>query len=131
MKNLALAASVVSILAIGVLAFAHGPGGWGGGQMTGPGYYGGHMMGPGFGGHMMGSGGPGYGADRDFLDETVELRKKLHDKRFEYFEARRNPETDAGTLTGLEKEIREMQDKIYEKAPRTFYGGYGGYGRCW
>ncbi len=134
MKKFALAAAVVSILAFGALAFAHGPGGWGGGNMMGPGYGGGHMMGPGYGGHMIGpmeSGGPGYGADRDFLDETSELRKKLHDKRFEYFEARRNPETDAETLTGLEKEIREIQEKIYEKAPRTVYGGYSGYGRCW
>lgn len=134
MKNLVLAAAVVSILAIGALAFAHGPGGWGGGQMMGPGYGGGHMMGPGYGGHMMGMmgrGGPGYGTDWKFLDETTDLRRELHNKRFEYFEANRDPQTDAKTLAKLEKEIRVMQEKMYEKAPRTAYGGPGGYGRCW
>jgi hypothetical protein len=134
MKNLVLAAAVVSILAIGALAFAHGPGGWGGGNMTGPGYGGGHMMGPGYGGHMMspmGGIGSGYGTDRKFLDETADLRRELHNKRFEYFEANRDPRTDAKTLAKLEKDISEMQEKIHEKAPRTAYGGPGGYGRCW
>lgn len=131
MKKLITIIAAVSVLALGAAAFAHGPGGWGGGHMTGPGY-GGHMMGPWGGGPMMrGRGGPGYGADQKFLAETVDLRRDLHNKKFEYFEASRNPETTTETLTTLEKEIFEIQDKIREKAPRTAYGGFGGSGRCW
>jgi hypothetical protein len=131
MKKLLAGIAVVSILAIGALAFAHGPGWGGGGYMMGPGY-GSHMMGQGYGGsYMRGWGGPGQDIDRKFFDETSNLRKDLHNKRFEYFEAARNPKTDPETLTTLEKEIYEIQTKIRGKAPRTASGGYGGYGRCW
>ncbi len=41
MKKLITVIAVVSVLALGTLAFAHGTGGWGGGYMMGPGY-GGH-----------------------------------------------------------------------------------------
>lgn len=134
-KLLIIGLAIVSLLAIGAIAFAHGPGGWGGGHMMGPGYGSGHMMGPGYGGHMMGpmmgGGTHGYGYDQKFLDETTELRKELHNKRFEYFEAVRNPKTTTETITKLEKEIAELEDKIYEEAPRTTYGRFGGYGHCW
>lgn len=120
MKKLLVGMAVVSILAAGTMAFAHGYVGWGGG----------HMMGPGYGDHMMGWGNQGYGADRKFLDETADLRKDLHDKRFEYVEAQRDPETNTETLTKLEKEIRELQQQIHEKSPRTAIRGYGGYGNC-
>ncbi|MEN8265123.1 MAG: hypothetical protein ABFR82_16885 [Nitrospirota bacterium] len=129
MKNLVIAIAVVSVLALGTLAFAHGTGGWGGGYMMGPGY-GGHMTGPGYGGHMMGRGAPTIGIDRRFLDETTDLRKEIHEKRFEYFEARRNPGTTTETLTTLEREIGELQEKLYAKAPRSAKGGFGGYGNC-
>jgi hypothetical protein len=52
MKKLLAGIAVVSILAIGALAFAHGPGWGGGGYMMGPGY-GSHMMGQGYGGSYM------------------------------------------------------------------------------
>ena len=151
MKKLVVVVAVVSLLAIGALAYAYGPGFWGGGHMTGPGYgghmmgsSGGHMTGPGYGGHMMGSGGgymtgsgygghmmgggsSGYGYDQKFLNETTDLRKGLHDKRFEYFEAARDPETTPETITKLEKEIRELQEKVHEKTPHTTPGRVGGY----
>jgi hypothetical protein len=126
MKKVLAVLTVVSLIAIGTFAFAHGTGGWGGGHM---GYgYGGHMMGPGYGGHMYGERG---GYDQKFLDETADLRKELHSKKFEYFEAVRNPETDSTTITKLEKEIREIQEKIYEKAPRTAYKGGRMAEHCW
>jgi hypothetical protein len=136
MKKLIAGIGIVSILAFGTLAFAHGYGGWGGGHMMGS-DYGGHMTGPGYSGHMTSQ---GYGGhmrgwntqenvqDQKFLDETADQRKDLHDKRFEYFEARRDPATNIETLTKLEKEIGELQNKISEKAPRTAYQGRGGYG---
>ena len=62
MKKVFVVTAIISILAFGALAYAHGPGGWGGGNMMGPGY-GGHMMGQGYGGHMTGPGGQGYGTD--------------------------------------------------------------------
>lgn len=133
MKTLLVGITVVSVLALGALAFAHGTGGWGGGHMMGPGYGSGHMMGPGYGGHMGGWGGPGYGtaeSDQKFLDETADLRRELHEKRFEYFEAQRNPETTNDTLTKLGEEINELQEKIREKSPRTAFRGYGAYGHC-
>jgi hypothetical protein len=91
------------------------------------------MRGQGYGGHMEGQTGSGYGTnqtDQKFLDETADLRKDLHGKRFEYFEAQRNPKTTCKTLTKLEKEIYGIQEKIYEKSPRTAYRGNGAYGNC-
>ncbi len=127
MKKLAAAIAVVSILAIGAVAYAHGNGAWGNGRMGGQGY-GGQMMGQAYGGHMTGGFGPGYGTDRKFLDETTDVRKELHNKRFEYSEATRNPETTADTLAKMEEDIYSLQDKVHEKAPRTTYGRYGGFG---
>jgi hypothetical protein len=140
MKTFIAILAAAALFVIGALAYAHGTGGggWGGGHMM-DGYgghmmgqgHGGHMMGQGYGGHMMDSRGSGYGADKQFLDETADLRKDLHDKKFEYFEASRNPETDPAALTKLERELYEIQSKIREKAPRRNYGGSGGYGQCW
>ncbi|MCK5287381.1 MAG: hypothetical protein KAJ59_06165 [Thermodesulfovibrionia bacterium] len=130
MKKLVLVGlTVISLIAFGALTYAHGPGGWGGGNMMGQGY-GAHMMGPG-GGHMMGWSGSGYGYDQKFLEETREQRKELHDKKFSYFEALRDPTTTPETKTKLEKEIQELQEAISEKAPRTAYGKFGGYGCRW
>jgi hypothetical protein len=106
-----------------------GPGMMGGYGM-GPGMMGGYGMGPGMMGRgMMGYGYRSYGSNpqeyqkyqeeyQKYLNQTVDLRKKLHDKRFEYFEAMRNPDTKRDTLMRLEKEIRDLQWDIYEKAPR-------------
>ena len=132
MKTLLTAIVAVSILAIGAMAFAHGMDGRGGGQMMGPGY-GGHMMEQGYGGHMRGWAGPGNTptqTDQKFLDETAELRKNLHNKKFEYFEVQRNPETTVETIAKLEKEIFALQDQISKNAPRTANRGAGGYGYC-
>ena len=132
MKTLLTLIVAVSILAFGAMAFAHGSGGWGGGHMMNPGY-GGHMMKQGYGGHMRGwtdSGNTPTQTDQKFLDETSALRKDLHEKKFEYFEAQRNSETKRETIANLEKEIFALQDQISQNAPRTVYGGTGGYGYC-
>jgi Spy/CpxP family protein refolding chaperone len=133
MKTLIIGVGVVSILAFGALAFAQGMGGQGGGHMggygmTGSGYGGGHM-GTANAGQMGDRTSPGYGTnqtDQKFLDETADLRKELHEKRYEYAEAVRNPDTKRSTIRELEKEIYELEDKIYEKSPQT-NRGYSAY----
>ncbi len=89
-------------------------------QMMGPGSMGPGMMGGGMGRGMM-SGAYGQQGDnaeqyRKFLDDTATLRKKLHDKKFEYFEAQRNPDTTRDALLKIEKEIRDIQWDIYVKS---------------
>jgi mono/diheme cytochrome c family protein len=98
-----------------------------GGYGMGPGMMGGYGMGPGMmggygmGGYGMGPGMMGYSRQspecQKFYDDTAQLRKELHDKRFEYFETLRNPKTTMGTVSNLQKEMWELQEKIYSKAP--------------
>jgi mono/diheme cytochrome c family protein len=52
-----------------------------------------------------------------FLDDTTSLRKELYDKRFEYSEAYRNPKTTPEMIVKLEREVLELQKKIFVKAP--------------
>jgi hypothetical protein len=75
--------------------------------------HGGYGMGPG----MMGYGGQGYNAEayQKFMDETLELRKKMHTKKFEYSEALRNPKTTREDIIKMEKEFQELQKEMYEK----------------
>jgi hypothetical protein len=122
MKKIIVSLAVIALLAAGTIVYAHGGGYWGGG----------HMMGSGYGGHMMGWRSPGQGFDHEFLNETTDLRRELHDKRFEYAEALRNTDTSSKTIAKFERTIRDLQEKIAEKAPRTAYG-YGGMrgGFCW
>ncbi|RME65041.1 MAG: hypothetical protein D6778_06935, partial [Nitrospirae bacterium] len=105
MKRLVVLVAVLAVMATVGLAAAHGPW-WGGGPRAMGAYWG---MGPG----MMGGYGPGYctgpgscfgpqAYDQKFLDETRDLRKQLHEKRFEYFEALRNPfSMVSGFVSGL------------------------------
>ena len=102
--------------------------------MMGPGYGYGYgmgpgMMGPGYGrGYGMGPWmmGPGYGHGRygqseecqKFLDDSAGLRKELYNKRFEYFETMRNPQSTPESVEKLAKEISELQEKIYSDAPQ-------------
>lgn len=143
MKKMILAAVLAVGLATAGMAYAHGGygnGGYGMGGygMMGPGYgYG--MMGPGYG--MMGGGYgngyacPGYGNggyrggwnnswnnpnSQKFLDDTVQLRKQLNDKRFEYQEALRNPNTTREQLAKIEKDMIDLQAKISDKAQQDF-----------
>jgi hypothetical protein len=115
----------------GMMHRGYGPGpgmmyrgrGMGPGMMV-PGYgMGQEMMRPGYGGGpgMMGRGwGYGYGQSEEcqkFLEQTSDLRKQIHTKRFEYSEALRNTKTKPETLGKLEKEIYDLSEKIYKQAP--------------
>ena len=100
--------------------YGMGPGMMGG---YGPGY--GYGMGPGMmGGYGYGPGPRGYGQGvpnetcQKFLDDTSALRKELHNKRYEYFEAMRNPKATPESIAKEEREIRELQEKIYAKNPQ-------------
>ncbi len=90
-------------------------GGYGYGM--GPGMMGGYGMGPG----MMGGYGMGFYSQTaecvKFYDETAKLRRELNDKRFEYFEAIRDPKTPEEKTANLQKEITELRQKIHAKAP--------------
>ena len=126
MKKVLVGLTVLTLIALGAIAYADGPG-WFGGYHMGPGYGGGyHMMGPGYYGHMRGWTG---GYDQNFLNETADTRRELNNKQFEYSEAIRNPNTKPETITKLETEITELQNKLYAKAPRGTYGGYSM--PCW
>lgn len=141
MKKIILASVLALGLATAGLVYAHGGGnGYGGGyNMMGGGGYG--MMGGGYGGMgpgMMGgygwNGGYNSGPDADgfgpngqqngwnsennqkFLDDTVQLRREMNDKRFEYHEAMRNPKTTRAQLAVLEKAMIDLRYKIAEKA---------------
>jgi hypothetical protein len=117
-----------------MMGYGMGPGMMHGMGMTGQGMMGGMMcpcmMGGGMMGYnmgqgmmhgmgMMGQGMMGYCNKEEynkFLDETIDLRKELHNKRFEYSEALRNPKTKPETITKYENEIQELQKKIYQKS---------------
>lgn len=133
MKKVIIGSLLVIGLAAG-FAYAHGNNwgnGWNGGHMMGYGMgQGGHMMGPG----MMGTGGsyggyancPGaayFGQDgwnsaghRQYLEDTAALRRELNNKRFEYQEARRSPNSSGDQLASIEKEINAIEQQLREKA---------------
>lgn len=124
MKKAVIGLTVVTLLAIGIIAYAHDSGSYDGGHQ---GYMSGyHMMDPGYSGHMRGWTSEN---DQKFLNETSDLRKELNDKKFEYFEAVRDPETKTETVTKLERDIRDLEDKIYQKAPRDTNRGFTRH--CW
>jgi hypothetical protein len=128
MKKLTLCLMIVSILMVFSTVYADESGSWDGYNycpycgsymqgsqgMMGRGMMGGQGMGPG----MMGRGYQSQSPEcQKFFDETAGLRKDLHNKRFEYFEAARNPKTTGEALAKIEKEVRELQEKIYAKGP--------------
>ncbi len=55
---------------------------------------------------------------RKFMDETRDLRKKLHDLRFDYREMARDPKADQEKLAKMEKEMDDLQRQIWEKAEK-------------
>lgn len=90
----------------------YGMGGYG--QGMGPG-----MMGP---GQWGGCGGWYPGAKGEYaekynkaLDETQELRRKLHALKFEYNEALRNPEIPTEKKQEMAQELHELNEQIHRK----------------
>lgn len=129
MKKIIIASVLIVGLAAG-FAYSHGNRSAGyGNNMMGGGY---GMMGGGYG--MMGGGGgegnyydcPGAAAfgqggwnsepHQKFLEETVDLRKEMNDKRFDYMEAQRNPNTTREQLAEIEKEIIDIRTQLSAKA---------------
>ena len=101
-----------------------GMGMMGRGMIMGSGMMGGGMgmMGPGM---MMGSGmmGSGMGIRNmqqydKFMNYTKELRLKLHDMRFEYIEAMRNPKTTIGDLRHMMEKMAKLRQEIMQKMPK-------------
>ena len=89
----------------GMMGYGMGPGMMGGGGCG--------MMGHGMGSGMM----RGYdsSAYEKFMNDTKDLRKKLHDKKFEYFEAVRQPDITREDVSRIEKEMWEIKKNINDK----------------
>ena len=86
-----------------------------------------HMMMGQQGQGMMMNGGMGQGCMRmtanmspeqrqQFFDATHDLRKQMHDLRFDYMEARRNPATTQGQLMEMEQKMAEIRQQVMTKA---------------
>ena len=102
----------------GMMGMMHGGSGMGQGMM-GSGY----GMGPGMmrgdiGHGMMEPGYSGQRACQNFLDETSDLRKDFHSKKFEYMETMRNPNATPESLRELHNELNEIHSEIQSKAPQ-------------
>jgi hypothetical protein len=139
MKKILLTSVLAISLATTGLVYAQGRGGngYGGGPRGGGGY---GMMGGGYGGMgpgMMdgfgGNGGyyncpgtAGFGPNgqqnnwnsenyQKFLNDTVQLRREMNNKRFEYQEALRDPKTTRAQLATLDKTMIDLRYKLAEK----------------
>jgi len=55
-----------------------------------------------------------------FLDSTKDLRKNIHEKRFAYMEAQRNPDLTVGELQKQEKELFALRQQMMEKRQAFF-----------
>jgi hypothetical protein len=67
-------------------------------------------------GMMGGKSGQITAEQQKFFDETKEMRKAMHDKKFELMEAYRSGTPDEQKIDGLEKEIAGIREKIQDKA---------------
>ena len=56
-----------------------------------------------------------------YLNDTKELRKQMQMKRFEYMEARRNPNTDPQDLNRLEQEMSDLSRKMRKQAEKYLH----------
>ncbi len=123
MKKIFITIAVISLFAFAALVFAHGPEHKGGQD---------NMMKHGCGSAMMHEMTEMCQPmlDQKFLNETKDLRKQLHDKKFEYREAVRDSRTSPDVLSMLEKDIIALKEKISEKAPHTAMKGCSNC-RCW
>lgn len=122
MKKILTILTVIAVLGFTTLAVAHGGGfGWSGGHIMGYGGYGGHMMGW----------WPGYDYSKDtkeYLDKTSDLRRDLHEKRFDYMEALRSGDEEKAEK--IANELDEISKTLYRDARKGRYLARGGYG-CW
>ena len=75
----------------------------------------GYGMGPGMRGYSPQQYEKQYKENQQFLNETKELRKKLHTLQFDYAEALRNPNTKREDLEKMNGEMESIWKQIYEK----------------
>ncbi len=131
MKKEMKAVTLASMLALGLfagIAVAQPAAGQQMGDMMGGGMMNGGMMGGGMmsgrstwgmgcngmmGGAMMSQMSPGQ--QQEFMNQTVDLRKKMMEKRFAYMEAMRNPETTPQDLAKIEKEMLQLRTEMMDK----------------
>ena len=65
------------------------------------------------GGAMMSQMSPGQ--RQEFMNQTVDLRKQMMEKRFAYMEAMRNPDTTPQDLANIEKSMLELRSQMMDK----------------
>lgn len=66
-----------------------------------------------------------------FFEETRELRKEMHEKRFELMELYRNPNSDKAAIDALEQEVNSLRAQIQAKAQELNVAmGCGQNGNC-
>ncbi|MDA8175359.1 MAG: hypothetical protein M0018_12400 [Nitrospiraceae bacterium] len=68
---------------------------------------------------------------KQFLDKTKNLRLELVQKRFNYYEALRNPATKPEQIIAMRKELRRLQKEIWDKSPFKAGGLCGPRGAGW
>jgi peptidoglycan hydrolase CwlO-like protein len=82
-------------------------------------------MGPGMGPGMMGYYSPEqyekqYKEFQNFLDDTRDLRKKMHTLKFDFSEAQRNPDTKQEDLEKMNTEMESIWKQLDEKKKSVF-----------
>ncbi len=80
-----------------------------------------NMMGQGMGQGMMGGGMmTNMSADNQqkFMNDTREMRQKMHTMRFEYMEAMRNPKTTLKDLGEMEQKMLDIRKGMMKKAEK-------------
>lgn len=112
------------MMGYGMMGYGMGPGmmGYGMGHGMkgygmGPGMMGYGMMGCGMGPGMMGYGMMDFDKDEyeKFLDNTRDLRKEMHMKKFDYFEAMRDPEKNKEKIDKIRSEMKDIKKKIIKE----------------
>lgn len=95
MKKLLIGLTVLTLLTVGAIAYAHSPGWYSGGHG-----YGYHMTDSVYGGHMMGLTGE---YDRTSPDETSDVRKEQNTQRFRRNDERLYTKSPRGSDRGFER----------------------------
>lgn len=149
LKNVIIAVITVSVIAIGVNAFARGGMGWGGGWgHHGPGWHHGGGYGAFYGGELSKEEYAQLEEKREaFFKATQDLRSNLFEKQRELQSELAKSEPDAAKASQLQKEISDLRSKFDQKRidhmiemqksnpgiSRGFMRGgpMMGYGPCW
>src|SRR3990172_6625345 len=77
---------------------------------------------------MMGPNAAVTAEQQKFFDETKDLRKQVHDKRFELRELYRTPNADKAKIDALESEVAAIRTQLQDKARELNVAGGRGFG---